>query len=508
MSCNRQYLAIDLKSFFASVECVERGLDPLDTNLVVADASRTTKTICLAVTPSLKKYGIKGRPRLFEVVKSVREINRKKAQSLGEPFWAMSVSSRELKENPHFGLDYIIAPPRMSLYMDYSSRIYQIYLKYFAKEDINIYSIDEVFIDATEYLKSYNLNAQELLIKIIHDVLKTTGITATAGIGTNLYLAKIAMDIVAKHKNADVNGVRLASLDELSYRKLLWDHKPISDFWRVGKGYQNRLESVNLHTMGDIARCSLGKKGDYYSSDLLYKLFGINAELLIDHAWGYEPTTISDIQKIKPERKSLGEGQVLHYPYDYQKSKIIIREMAEKVALNLTAKGYFCKKVVLTVGYDIENYKDPKLRKYCKNQEIIVDSYGRFIPKSAHGTINLKFSTSSVKMITEASLELFDKIINPHLLTRRINICACQLSQEGEFDDISEPTQLDLFSSIDGTNEIRHLEKETLKREQKLQHAMLKIKGKYGNNAVLKGTDFEDGATTRERNEQIGGHSA
>ncbi len=509
MSSTRQYLAIDLKSFFASVECVERGLDPLDTNLVVADASRTTKTICLAVTPSLKSYGIPGRPRLFEVVKAVREINRQKSKSLGEPFWAMSVSDRELKANPRFGLDYIIAPPRMALYMDYSSRIYQIYLKYFAKEDIDIYSIDEVFIDATEYLNPYNLSAKELLIKIIQDILKNTGITATAGIGTNLYLAKIAMDIVAKHKKADINGVRLASLDELSYRKLLWDHKPLTDFWRVGKGYQNRLESVNLHTMGDIARCSLGKKGDYYSPELLYKLFGINAELLIDHAWGYESTTLADIHKLKPERKSLGEGQVLHYPYNYQKSKIIIREMAEKIALNLTAKGYFCKKIVLTVGYDVENYKDPKLKQLCSNQDMIVDSYGRFIPKNAHGTINLKYHTCSVKMITDASLELFDKIINPHLLTRRVNICACELSLEGEFDDeFKEPTQLDLFSSIDGTAEIRKLEKESLKREHKLQHAMLKIKGKYGNNAVLKGTDFEEGATTRERNEQIGGHIA
>ena len=509
MTTQRQYIAIDLKSFYASVECVERGLDPLDTHLVVADSSRTSKTICLAVSPSLKAQGVGGRPRLFEVVQKVKEINQQRIKNAPYGFQGMSIVESELQNHPEIGLDYIIASPRMALYLDYSTRIFKIFLKYIAPDDINVYSIDEVFIDATSYLKNYKLSALELTSKIVQEIFLETGITATAGIGTNLYLAKIAMDIVAKHAKADKNGLRIAAIDEISYRKLLWDHKPITDFWRVGRGYATRLAEQNMFTMGDIALCSLGTDDNYYNKDLLFKMFGVNAELLIDHAWGYETTTISDIKKVRPERKSLGEGQVLQCPYDYQKACIVIREMAEQLALNLTEKKLICKKLVLTVGYDSDNLKNQKLRPHCTG-EIVIDGYGRRIPKSAHGTQELEVPSASLNEISKAALKLFDRIINHHLLIRRINLTAIELQKESMFlkPNFSEGVQLDLFASIDESLKRKESLKESLKREQKLQKAILNIKHKYGKNALLKATSLQDGATSIQRNAQIGGHKA
>lgn len=497
---NPRYIAIDLKSFYASVECVERGLDPLTTNLVVADSSRTEKTICLAVSPSLKTYGIPGRARLFEVVQKVREVNaQRKYKVRNHAFSGKSYNATELKNNPSLELDYIVAPPQMAQYMKVSSQIYHIYLKYIAPEDIHVYSIDEVFIDATAYLKLYKLTAHELTMKMIGEVLRETGITATAGIGTNLYLSKIAMDIVAKKIPADKDGVRIAELNELAYRQQLWSHSPITDFWRVGKGYSAKLEKVGLYTMGDIARCSLGRKNEYYNEKILYEMFGINAELLIDHAWGWEPCTIADIKAYKPESKSISTGQVLKNPYDNKKTKLIVREMTDLLVLDLVSKGLVTDQMVLTVGYDITN----DLQNY--KGTVTTDGYGRKVPKSAHGSINLGRQTSSTKIIIEAVTELYERIVDKNLLVRRMYVVANHIVLES---NVTEETsvQLDLFTDYEALNKQKQAEE--LAREKEIQKAVLKIKKKYGKNAILKGMNLEEGATTIERNRQVGGHKA
>ncbi|MDE6221732.1 MAG: DNA methylase, partial [Lachnospiraceae bacterium] len=416
MENNHIYIAIDLKSFYASVECVERQLDPMDTNLVVADASRTEKTICLAVSPSLKSFGISGRARLFEVVQKVREVNTlRKSEAPNHQFMGESYLAKELQEHPEFSLSYIIAPPRMAHYMEYSTKIYEIYLKYIAPEDIHVYSIDEVFMDVTAYLKTYALSARELAAKIIQDVLARTGITATAGIGTNLYLCKIAMDIVAKHVDPDSNGVRIAELDEMKYRELLWDHQPITDFWRVGHGYARKLAEYGMFTMGDVARCSIGDDRNYYNEDLLYKLFGVNAELLIDHAWGWEPTTIELIKQYKPEANSLSSGQVLQCPYDSAKAKLVVKEMTDLLVLDLVEKHLVTDQLVLTIGYDIDNLANPEnVSKY--KGEITTDHYGRKVPKHAHGTANMEEPSSSTKQIMDTVMALYDRIVDKNLL--------------------------------------------------------------------------------------------
>ncbi|MCD7729117.1 MAG: DNA methylase [Clostridia bacterium] len=493
------YIAIDLKSFYASVECVERKLDPLTTNLVVADESRTEKTICLAVSPSLKSYGIPGRARLFEVIQKVNEVNRaRRAKAKDKKLIAYSFDDNVIKATLNVGLDYVIAPPRMAYYIEYSTKIYEIYLKYVSEEDIHVYSIDEVFIDATDYLKLYKLTAREFAMKMIKDVLRTTGITATAGIGTNLYLCKVAMDIVAKHIPADEDGVRIAELDEMSYRRQLWNHRPLTDFWRVGKGYAVKLEQLGLYTMGDIAECSLGKKGDLFNEDLLYKTFGVNAELLIDHAWGWESCTIADIKAYEPQSTSLSSGQVLQSPYPYDKGRIIVKEMAEGLALDLVEKKLVTDQIVLTVGYDADN-KD-------YNGEYTLDRYGRKIPKHAHGTENLGRQTSSSRLITQAALTLYDRIMDKKLLLRRINIVANRTVAESEAKVKDE--QLDLFTDYEQLEKQRKEEERELEREKRRQAAEVEIKKKYGKNAILKGTDFEEGATAKERNGQIGGHKA
>ena len=504
----RTYIAIDLKSFYASVECIERGLDPLTTNLVVADASRTEKTICLAVSPSLKSYGIPGRPRLFEVVQKVKEVNlERKAKSPRREFTGSSFNAVELAKNPDLEVAYIAAAPRMAYYMEYSTRIFDIYLRYIAPEDMHVYSIDEVFIDATTYLNTYKMNAHDLALKMIRDVLHETGVTATAGIGINMYLCKVAMDIVAKKMPADADGVRIAELDEMSYRKLLWNHTPLTDFWRVGHGYAKKLMANGLNTMGDIARCSIGKPNEYYNEALLYKLFGINAELLIDHAWGWEPTTIAEIKSYKPQMNSLGSGQVLHCAYTAEKAKLIVKEMTDLLVLDLVDKKLVTDQMVLTIGYDIENLTNPAIRnKY--HGEVTTDHYGRQIPKHAHGTINLPCQTSSTKIIMKAMEELFDRIINRDLLVRRINIVAARVVPESEVSDKQTFEQLDLFTDYAALEKKKEQEKKEQEKEKKLQQAVLDIKKKYGKNAVLKGMNFEEGATTRERNGQIGGHKA
>ena len=503
----RTYIAIDLKSFYASVECMERGLDPLTTNLVVADASRTEKTICLAVSPPLKAYGISGRARLFEVVQKVKEVNATRLrQTPGRVFSGMSFNDTELKSSASMALDYITAPPRMAYYIEYSTQIYNIYLKYIAPEDIHVYSIDEVFIDATDYLTTYNLSAYELATKMILDVLKTTGVTATAGIGTNLYLCKIAMDIQAKRIPADQNGVQIAELDEMSYRHLLWSHRPLTDFWRVGKGYAKKLEEQGLFTMGDIARCSLGKPTDYHNEDLLYKLFGINAELLIDHAWGWEPCTIADIKAYKPSTKSIGSGQVLQCGYTFDKAKLIVREMTDLLVLDLVDKRFVTDQLVLTVGYDIENLTNPKIKK-SYHGAITIDPYGRAIPKSAHGTANLGRQTSSTRLIMDAVTELFERIVDKNLLVRRVNITANHVVDEATVQKKDSVQQLDLFTDHTDTYAKKKEEAE-LAREKKMQNAILEIKKKYGKNAILKGMNLEEGATTLDRNKRIGGHKA
>ena len=504
----RTYIAIDLKSFYASVECIERGLDPLTTNLVVADASRTEKTICLAVSPSLKSYGIPGRPRLFEVVQKVKEVNlERKAKSPRREFTGSSFNAVELAKSPELELAYIAATPRMAYYMEYSTRIFDIYLRYIAPEDMHVYSIDEVFIDATTYLNTYKMNAHDLALKMIRDVLHETGVTATAGIGTNMYLCKVAMDIVAKKMPADADGVRIAELDEMSYRKLLWNHVPLTDFWRVGHGYAKKLMANGLNTMGDIARCSIGKPNEYYNEALLYKLFGINAELLIDHAWGWEPTTIAEIKSYKPQMNSLGSGQVLHCAYTAEKAKLIVKEMTDLLVLDLVDKKLVTDQMVLTIGYDIENLTNPAIRnKY--HGEVTTDHYGRQIPKHAHGTINLPCQTSSTKIIMKAMEELFDRIINRDLLVRRINIVAARVVPESEVSDKQTFEQLDLFTDYAALEREREQENKEREKEKKLQRAVLDIQKKYGKNAVLKGMNLEEGAMTRERNGQIGGHKA
>lgn len=504
----RTYIAIDLKSFYASVECMERGLDPMTTNLVVADASRTEKTICLAVSPALKAYGIPGRPRLFEVVQKIKEVNSfRQAKAPGRKFSGSSYQETELNSDPSLAVDYIVAPPQMAHYMDISRKIYEVYLKYIAPEDIHVYSIDEVFIDATGYLGTYQMTARELAMKMILDVLATTGITATAGIGTNLYLCKVAMDIEAKHIPADENGVRIAELDEMSYRRSLWSHRPLTDFWRVGKGYAKKLEAHGLYTMGDIARCSEGESGSFYSEDLLYDLFGINAELLIDHAWGWEPCTIADIKAYKPESKSVGSGQVLQCPYPFEKAKLVVREMTDLLVLDLVAKGLVTNQVVLTIGYDIDNLKDPQLRKNYHG-EVKTDRYGRQIPKHAHGTVNLDTYSSSTRLITDAVMELFDRIADPSLLVRRINMAATHVIPELEATEKDNYEQLNLFTDYAALQKKKEEEKAELEKEKKLQQAMLDIKKKFGKNAILKGMNLQEGATARDRNRQIGGHKA
>lgn len=505
---NRTYISIDLKSFYASVECMERGFDPLTTNLVVADASRTEKTICLAVSPSLKAYGIPGRARLFEVVQKVKEANDKRLlRAPGRTFSGTSFSDTELKFSPSISIDYIIAPPRMAHYLEYSTQIYNTYLKYIAPEDIHVYSIDEVFIDVTNYLKTYSLSARELATKMILDVLKTTGITASAGIGTNLYLSKIAMDIQAKRIPADQNGVRIAELDEMSYRRLLWSHRPITDFWRIGKGYAKKLEEQGLFTMGDIAKCSIGKPTDYYNEDLLYKLFGINAELLIDHAWGWEPCTIADVKAYKPGTNSIGSGQVLHCAYPFDNARLIAREMTDLLVLDLVDKRLVTDQLVLTVGYDIENLANPEIKKLYSGP-ITTDHYGRSVPKSAHGTVNLGRQTSSTKLIMNAVTELFERIVDKNLLVRRVNITANHVVDESTVQKKDSIEQLDLFTDYAAVQVEKEKEEAELEREKKVQQAMLEIKKKYGKNAILKGMNLEEGATTLERNKQIGGHKA
>ncbi len=495
----RTYIAIDLKSFYASVECVDRGLDAMDTNLVVADKSRTEKTIVLAVSPSLKTFGIPGRPRLFEVVQRVREVNRaRRLNAPGRKFSGKSHSLGSLKSDPSLELDYIVAPPRMAHYIEYSTKIYRIYLNYAAAEDIHVYSIDEVFIDVTPYLGAAKCTAREYVKRILKDVYSQTGITATAGIGTNLYLCKVAMDIVAKHVPADGDGVRIAELDEQSYRRTLWDHTPLTDFWRVGRGYAEKLNAHGMYTMGDVARCSVGT-GSIYNQDLLYRMFGVNAELLIDHAWGWEPCTISEIKAYKPRSNSMGAGQVLTMPYAYEKARLVVTEMADSIALDLVAAGMVTCQIVMTVGYDVEN---PDY-----SGEYSIDRYGRRIPGHAHGTHNLDRYTSSGRQIRSAALALFDRIVNKKLNIRRIYITAAKVVGE---DSVPPPgsEQLDLFTDYAEEQRRGELAREEDEREKSRQKAVLEIRGKYGKNAVLKGVSLEEGATAKSRNSQIGGHKA
>ncbi len=498
----RTYIAIDLKSFYASVECIERKLDPMTTNLVVADESRTEKTICLAVTPSLKSFGIPGRARLFEVVQKVKEANiKRKHYAPGRTFKGKSYDAIELKKDLSLEIDYLVALPRMALYMEYSTRIYQVYMKYVAPEDIHVYSIDEVFMDVTNYLNTYRLTPHDLAMKMILDVLQTTGITATAGIGTNLFLCKVAMDITAKHIPPDKNGVRIAELDEMSFRQTMWSHTPLTDFWRVGKGYATKLEKNGMFTMGDIARCSI------QNEDRLYKLLGVNAELLIDHAWGWEPCTIADIKAYKPETNSLGSGQVLQCAYDFEKAKLVVREMTDLLVLELVDKRLVTDQIVLTIGYDIENLTDPK-RRAMYHGEVTTDRYGRQIPKHAHGTANLGKYTSSTKRITQAVVELFDRITDKNLLVRRLNITANRVINETDVPDSTGLEQLDLFTDYEAVAKQQEEESANLAKERKQQEVLLAIKKKYGKNAILKGMNLEEGATAKERNKSIGGHKA
>lgn len=505
MTKKRTYIAIDLKSFYASVECVERGLDPLTTNLVVADNSRTEKTICLAVSPSLKAYGIPGRARLFEVVQRLREVNNDrqfKAPQLR--FCGKSTNDVELRSHPELAVDYIAAPPRMAFYIDYSTRIYNIYTRYISPDDIHVYSIDEVFIDATNYLKNYHLSPHDLAMKLVREVLNATGITATAGIGDNLFLAKVAMDIVAKHIPADKDGVRIAQLDEQSYRQQLWDHRPLTDFWRVGRGIARRLEQNELYTMGMIARCSIENE------ELLYRLFGVNAELIIDHAWGWEPCTIADIKNYRPENNSLSSGQVLSTPYTADKARIVTQEMCDHTALDLLNKRLVTNQVVLTINYDTESLADPIRRKGYKG-EIVVDYYGRPVPKPAHGSVMLPFHTSSSHIISDAVISIYNRVVNPDMLVRRITIAVMNVLYEDDErakTTIQENPQLDLFTDYEALERQKNETAKELKKERNVQKTILDIKKKFGNNAILKGLSFQEGATAKERNRQIGGHKA
>ena len=497
------YIAIDLKSFYASVECRDRGLDPLDTNLVVADESRTDKTICLAVTPTLKSFGIPGRARLFEVKQRVQEVNADRKRNLrGRELAGSSHFYSELSKNPSLALDFIIAPPRMAYYMEYSTRIYEIYMKYVAPEDIIVYSIDEVFMDVTDYLQTYRLSPRDLAMKMILEVLEATGITATAGIGTNLYLCKVAMDVMAKHIPSDENGVRIAFLDEMTYRRELWSHRPITDFWRVGRGYAKKLETYGIYTMGDVARCS------EQNEELLYQLFGKNAELLIDHAWGWEPCTVEAVKAYRPESSSLGSGQVLQCPYDAEKAKLVVREMADALSLDLVEKRLVTDQIVITVGYDIENLTDPECRKKYRG-EVVTDRYGRQIPKHAHGTENLESFTSSTQKMVEVASVLYDRIVDKNLLIRRMNITANNIVEEKAAPQKNNSyQQLDLFTDYAAEEEQEKQEALRLDRERKLQEATITIKKKFGKNAILKGMSLQEGATAKNRNGQIGGHKA
>ncbi len=497
----RTYIAIDLKSFYASVECVDRGLDPLTTNLVVADVSRTEKTICLAVSPSLKAYGIAGRARLFEVVQRVRDVNNERKRAAGWRMTGKSYNDLQLKTHPDFELDYIAAPPRMAHYMEVSTKVYETYLKYIAPEDIHVYSIDEVFMDVTAYLKSYKMTAHELAIKMIRDVLKETGITATAGIGTNMYLCKVAMDIMAKKSPADKDGVRIAELDEMTYRQQLWDYRPLTKFWRVGHGIAERLAPYGIDTMGKLARMSIQNEG------LLYRLFGVNAELLIDHAWGWEPCTMEAVKAYRPETNSFSSGQVLQSAYDWKKARVVVQEMADQTALDLVAKRLVTDQIVLTVGYDRESLTNPVIRAKYQG-EITTDYYGRQVPKHAHGTANLARQTSSSKLIREAVLSLFDRIVNKDLLVRRLNLTVNHVVDESTVNAETVPQQLDLFTDYEALEKQRQEEQAKLDKERRMQEAQLAIKRRFGKNAILKGLNFEEGATAKERNEQIGGHKA
>ena len=498
----RSYIAIDLKSFYASVECVARGLDPLTTNLVVADVSRTDKTICLAVSPSLKAYGIGGRARLFEVQQRLRQVNyERQMKSPSRQLTGKSWFDKELQEHPDWAVDYIAAPPRMAHYVEVSNKIYNIYLRYVAPEDIHVYSIDEVFMDVTNYLRSYKMTPHELTIKMIRDVLKETGITATAGIGTNMYLCKVAMDIVAKKAPADADGVRIAELDEMSYRRQLWDYRPITKFWRVGKGTAERLALYGIDTMGKLARTSLNNE------KLLYQLFGVNAELLIDHAWGWEPCTIEAVKAYRPATNSFSSGQVLQSPYTFKKARVVIREMAEAMALKLVSRRLVTSQLIITVNYDRECLENPDIRALY-NGEVTKDYYGRMVPKHAHGTVNLKQQTSSSRLIMQAVEGLYDSIVNPDLLVRRLNITAANVVSEEMVKNKKVPEQLDIFTDYEALNRQREEERKALEKERRMQEAQLKIKQRYGKNAILRGLNFDEGATAIERNKQIGGHKA
>jgi len=499
----RIYAAIDLKSMYASVECVARGLDPLTTNLVVADVSRTEKTICLAVTPSLKAYGIGGRARLFEVVQRLREVNQERQQKAPDRrLTGKSTSDIELRQHPEWAVDYIAAPPRMAHYIEVSRKIYGIYLKYVSQEDIFSYSIDEVFIDLTPYLASYRLTAHELVMRMIRDVLAQTGITATAGIGTNMYLAKVAMDIVAKKAQADKDGVRIAELDEMSYRRTLWNYHPLTAFWRVGHGLAEKLARYGIDTMGKIARCSVENE------DLLYRLFGVNAELLIDHAWGWEPCTMDKVKAYRPETNSMSNGQVLQEAYTFGKARVVIQEMAENMALQLVSKRLVCDQLVLTVGYDRESLTNPDIRARYHG-DITTDYYGRQVPKHAHGTANLKRQTSSTRISTDAVSELYDRIVSKDLLIRRLNLTVNHVVDEAKVAAAGKaPLQLDLFTDYEALARQQEAEKAALDKERRMQEAQLAIKQRFGKNAILRGLNFEEGATAKERNEQIGGHRA
>ena len=495
------YLCIDLKSFYASVECIQRGLDPMHTNLVVADSSRTEKTICLAVSPALKEFGVSGRARLFEVIERVKLVNaRRRLDAPNHCFNESSYDTLQLKEDPALELSFITAPPQMALYMETSAKIYEIYLRYVAPEDIHVYSIDEVFIDLTGYLRIYRTSARELAMQMIREVYSKTGITATAGLGSNLYLAKIAMDIMAKRMKPDKHGARIAQLDEMEYRRQLWDHRPLTDFWRIGKGYVKRLEKIGLYTMGDVARCSLGNPNDFHNEELLYRTFGVNAELLIDHAWGMEPCTIADIKAYRPAANSISSGQVLHCPYSNEKAKLIVREMIDLLVLDLVEKRLVTDQIVLTVGYDIDNLTDPVISKAYKGP-VITDHYGRKIPKYSHGTVNLGQHISSTKVIVDAVMDLFASISDPLLLVRRLTIVANHVLPESQAALEKPMQQLSLFEESEQ-------EQLDLQRERNAQEAILSIRRKYGKNAILKGMNFKEGATTRDRNGQIGGHKA
>lgn len=502
MAEQHTYIAIDLKSFYASVECVDRGLDPLTTNLVVADVSRTEKTICLAVSPSLKAYGIGGRARLFEVVQRVKEVNNERRRVAGWKMTGKSYDDLELRAHPDLELDYIAAPPRMAHYMEVSTKVYETYLKYIAPEDIHVYSIDEVFMDVTAYLGSYRMTAHDLAMKMIRDVLATTGITATAGIGTNMYLSKVAMDIVAKKMPADKDGVRIAELDEMTYRRELWDYRPLTKFWRVGKGIAEKLAVYGIDTMGGLARMSVRQEG------LLYRLFGVNAELLIDHAWGWEPCTMEAVKAYRPETNSFSSGQVLQEPYTFKKAHVVVQEMADAMSLDLVAKRLVTDQLVLTVGYDAECLTNPEIRARYHGPTA-TNFYGKTVPKHAHGTFNFDRPTSSSRLIMDGAAQLFDRQVNPDLLIRRLNLTTNHvMSEEAAAARTDVPRQLDLFTDYEALERQHREEQARLDKERRMQEAQLTIKRRFGKNAILRGLNFEEGATAKERNEQIGGHKA